>query len=96
MKSWRYQIIGGYCVNVVVKYVLGTYIIRLEVISLELWHPSEFTSDLLVLNLVSFKSLENIMVSSDEEETGFLEGDYALVIVKLVFMNLHLHAINID
>ena len=67
MKPWRYQIIGGSCFNLIGKYVLDTGLIRLSGISSEIWRPIDFTSYLLVLKCVSFKSLENIMARLYEE-----------------------------
>ena len=66
MKSWGDHIIGGLCVNIKGKYVLDTDIIRLAGISSVILRTSDFTSCLLVLKLLSFKSFENIMMRLDE------------------------------
>ena len=41
---------------------------------------------------MSFESIENNMACLYEEETEFLEGDYASVMGKIFFMHLHVHA----
>ena len=58
VKSLQYQIIGGSCVNLMVKYVLYIDLILIAIILSELWLPSHFTSYLFFWGLCLLNHLK--------------------------------------
>ena len=79
MKSWRYQIVGGSCAVTIGTCVLDANILQLSGISADLWRPIDFASDLLVLKLASYETVQSLYeyhISGETEiETAFSAGD---------------------
>lgn len=94
MKSWRYQIIGGSCDATIGLYVIDASMLQLAGVSKDLWRPADFASDLLVLKLASFKTIQKLHKYQSDASSDFIEGDIGSLMVTLVTIRLCLHAIN--
>ena len=95
MKSWRYQIVagGGTLGCTIGRYMVDADLLRLAGVSMDLWRPNDFASDLLVLKLVSLKTIEKLDLA--EEPFGSTSrGDKGVLSLTLFFIRLHLHAVN--
>ena len=95
MKSWRYQIVagGGTVGRSIGRYVLDADLLRLAGVSMDLWRPNDFASDLLVLKLVSVKTIEKLEEIDDPFGSTSC-GDKGVLSLTLFFIRLHLHAVN--
>ena len=72
---------------------MQTNLLRIAGVSMELWRPSDFASDLLVLKLVSCKTIKKL--DEAEDPLGSTARGYEGVLsLTLFFIRLHLHAIN--
>ena len=94
IKSWRYQIIAGADKQgcTIGGLMIDSYPLRLSV-SMDVWCPSDFASDLLVLRLCSHDTI----LKMSQAETNFgstLAGDKGALGLTLFFMRLHLYAVN--
>jgi len=95
MKSWRYQVVagGGTEGNTVGKFMLDADHLRLSGVSTDLWRPKDFASDLLVLRLLSAKTIKALDESTDPLGSTS-SGDKGLLSLTLFFMRLQLYAVN--
>ena len=94
IKSWRYQIIAGADKQgcTIGRLMIDSYSLRPSV-SMDVWCPSDFASDLLVLRLCSHDTI----LKMSQAETNFgstLAGDKGALGLTLFFMRLHLYAVN--
>jgi len=94
MKSWRYQIVGGSCVVTIGKYVVDADLLRIAEVPRELWRPTDFASDLLVLKLVSYQTVKKLHDFHTKEKDNLSPGDIGVLMVTLAMTKLRLHAIN--
>ena len=60
MKSWWYQIFGGYFSVTIGTYVIDANILRLSVISANILCPIDFASEFLVLKLASHNMVQSL------------------------------------
>ena len=95
MKSWRYQVIsgGGTVGNTIEMYVIDADLLRLAGVSINLWRPSDFSSDLLVLKLVSMDTIQRLNDASNPFGST-ASGDKGVLALSLFFLRLRLHAVN--
>ena len=56
IKNNRYHNLVGSCTAVVGGYLFDTGLLKPAGVSHKMWHPKEFTSDILVLKLVSHRN----------------------------------------
>ena len=94
MKSWRYQIIAGADIQgcTIGKLMIDAYSLR-QSVSSEIYCPSDFASDRLVLQLCS----NDTIVKLFQAEIAFgstSKGDKGAMGLTLFFMRLHLYAVN--
>ena len=94
IKCWRYQIIAGAGEQgcTIGNLMIDSCYLR-SFVSIDVWCPSDFASDLLVLRLCSHDTILKI----SQTETSFgctIEGDKGVLGLTLFFMRLHLYAIN--
>ena len=79
--------------------VLDANLFQLSGISAEISRPTEFASDLLVLKLASYETVQSLyeyhISGETETETDLSAGDIRSLTVKFIMMKLRLHAINI-
>ena len=73
-------------------------LLQLSGISSDLWSQIDFASDLLVLKLASYKTVQSLyeyhISGETETETDFSAGDIRSLMVTFIMMKLRLHAIN--
>ena len=95
MKSWQYQIVaGGRTLGITIgSYVIDTDLLRLVGVSMYLWRPNDFASDLLVLKLMSVKTIKTLNDVKDPFGSTS-SGDTGILSLTLFFVCLHLHAAN--
>lgn len=94
IKSWRYQIIAGSGTQgcIIGKLMIDSYTLRAYV-SMDIWCPSDFASDRLVLSLCSYETI--LKMSQTELSFGSTStGDKGALGLTLFFMRLHLYAVN--
>ena len=96
IKSYRYQIIGGSCAPTIGACTVDIDLIRVSSISMDLYRPTDFASDLLVLKLISLDGISKLLILSELPDTDFGARDIGLVSLTILFMRLHLYAINCD
>lgn len=95
VKSQRHQVIGG---GGSIMVTIGTLMIdadllRLGNVSQDLTRPVDFSSDLLVLKLLSFTVIQKIG-DANPDFGSTSDGDKGALALTLFFMRLHLHAVN--
>ncbi len=56
--------------------------------------PKDCTSDLIVKNLVSYKSSQKLVLLRDKDDKNILPNDISALVATLFFMNLRLDAGN--
>ena len=74
--------------------VLDANILHLSGISADLWRPIYFATDLLVLKLASYKTVQSLyeyhISGETENETDFSAGDIGSLMVTSIMMKLRL------
>ena len=92
-KSARYQIIaaGGTEGASLGRHVLDTYLLRLAKISVSMYRPDDFASDRLLLDLVSFQTINKIAVVDDCSVSAEDQGALALVFLAV---RMSVYAVN--
>ncbi len=94
IKNDQYQLIGGSGVPLVGKYVVNVDLIRQMDIPEDLFIVKDFASDKKVEELFVYgtmKKIEDAMI--DGRAIGLIE-DYGALAVTMLFLRLHLHAMN--
>jgi hypothetical protein len=94
VKNDRYQLIGGSGVPIVGKYVADVDLIRQAGVPEDLFIVKDFASDKKVEELFSYgtmKKIEDAMI--DGRAIGLIE-DYGALAVTMLFLRIHLHAMN--
>ena len=89
IKNNRYQNLGGSFPSVMVGYLFDPGLLHIAGMSHKLCLPEEFASDILVLKLVSHRTIEKL-----GQLCGGNGGDVAVVCVTFYFMRLFLYAVN--
>ena len=94
-KSLRGQIIGGgdTVPPSIGNFMIDADLLRLGSVSMSLWRPEDFSSDVLVEALVKIDSIGKV-ISSKPAFGSTVEGDKSALAVTLLLMNLHLHAVD--
>ena len=94
IKNDRYQFIGGSCLPTIGNLVVDADLLRQAEVSAELIRVKDFASDKKVETLVSYKMLKVLSSAlSSGKAVGLIEDAGALACT-LMFMRLHLHAVN--
>ena len=60
MKSMQYQLVGVSCSVTIGRCVVDAEILRQSGVLTEIWRPTDVASDILVLKLESYKSVQKI------------------------------------
>ena len=88
-KNLRYQVIGGSSVLIMGDYVIDPQMLSMGGVAKEIWRPTDWASDLLVLRLNSADTITRLLSLSDEDI-----GSVAVLAVTLYFTRLKLYAVN--
>jgi hypothetical protein len=88
-KNFRYQVIGGSCVLVLGNYIIDPQMLVLCGVAKEIWRPTDWASDLLVLKLNSLDTVTKLLRLSDEDV-----GSTVVLTITLYFTRLKLYAVN--
>jgi hypothetical protein len=88
-KNLQYQVIGGSCVLVLGYYIIDPQMLVLCGVAKEIWRPTDWASDLLVLKLNSSDTVMKLLTLSDEDV-----GSTAVLAITLYFTRLKLYAVN--
>eukprot|EP00957_Ditylum_brightwellii_P095779 7297463-Ditylum_brightwellii.AAC.1 len=94
-KSKRYQIIaaGGTVGCTLGMYVINTYIFCLAGVIMDHWRPNNFASDLLLLKLNSYDTIERI-ARVDPLLGSTSSGNKGVLAATFFFMRIHLYGVN--
>ena len=94
VKSWRYQVIAGSGTQgcTIGQLMIDSYTLR-EFVSVDIYCPSDFASDRLVLQLCSYDTILKLS-QSDIAFGSTSKGDKGAMGLTLFFMRLHLYAVN--
>jgi hypothetical protein len=94
MKSWRYQVIAGADTQgcTIGKLMIDAYSLR-QLVSAEIYCPSDFASDRLVLQLCSNNTIVKLSLA-DIAFGSTSKGDKGAIGLTLFFMRLHLYTVN--
>ena len=76
------------------KFMFDSDHLSLAGVSVDLYRPKDFASDLLVLRLVSTKTIKALAESSSDPFGSTSSGDRGVLSLTLFFMRLHLYAVN--
>ena len=76
IKSWRYQILGGFNVLRVGEHVIDQHILTIAGVEKDLWKPSDFASGVVVLKLMSIDILRKIefLIKSNQRDFSDVEA----------------------
>ena len=75
------------------RYMVDTYLLRTAGVAMDAWWPNDFAADLPVLKLSSFETIQKLSQSSPDFGSTS-EGDKGVLALTLLFVRLHLHAVN--
>ena len=94
IKSWRGQIIMGTETQgcTIGLFMIDLYTLRAHV-SIDIWLPGDFASDLLVLHLTSYSTIQRLS-EADTSLGSTSTGDKGVMGLTLFFMRIHLYAVN--
>ena len=94
IKNDRYQLIGGQQLVSIGKWVCDSDLLRQSGVPKELIRIKDFASDKLVDELCSHKILKQVIDALDEGKASGLSQDGAAILCSLLFMKMHLLAVN--
>lgn len=88
-KNGRYQYFGGSSATWIGKYIIDTELLRLAGVAKLLWRIKDFASDLLVLKLASYDTVDKLSSLVNEDP-----GSVGVLCATLFFMRARLCAVN--
>ena len=94
MKSMRYQLVGGSCAVTIGRCVVDAEILRQSGVSTELWRPTDFASNILMLKLASCESVHKINRHVSYSVSDALDFDVVSLMVTLTMIRIHLFSVN--
>ena len=94
MKYMGYQLVGGLCAVTIGRCVVDADIFRQSGVSTELWRPTDFASNLLVLKLASCESVHKIHWHMSYSVSDALDFDVVSLMVTLTMIRIHLFSVN--
>ena len=94
MKSMQYQLVGGSCAVTIGRCVVDADCLRQSGVSTEIWFPTGFASNLLVLELTLCESVQNIHQHMSSGVSDTLACDVRSLMVALVMKILDLFLAN--
>ena len=94
VKNDRYQIVGGSCVPTIGNLLVDADLLRQAGVSPELIRPKDFASDKKVERLMSFETIQKLEDALASGKASGLIGDAGALAATLVFLKMHLHAVN--
>ena len=75
------------------EHVIDQHILKIAGVAKDLWRPSDFSSNVVVLKLMSTDTLRKIEVLRNSNQRDFSDVEAGVLSLTLYFCRLHLHSV---
>ena len=84
---------GGESLHLIGDYMIGADLLCIGGVSSKLMCPKDFAADNLAKTFVSYPTIEKVL-SAKPQFGSTIEGDKGVTAMSLLFLHLHLHAVD--